>query len=153
MPASRHSSARLARERFLLLLIRNQRVSDKLPKDCAILIVEDDLAIRRLVKLVLEREGYQVEVASDGIEAVLKLGVLDYDVIILDLMMPNLDGFSFINTMAEHDPERLKHIIVTSAASPGLIEERMKGTPFLVMPKPFDIQELIANVRACIEAL
>jgi DNA-binding response OmpR family regulator len=128
-------------------------LSDKLPKDCAVLIVEDDLAIRRLVKMVLNREGYQVEVASDGIEAVLKLGVLDYDVIILDLMMPNLDGFSFISTMAEHDPARLKHIIVTSAASPGVIKERMKGKPFMVMPKPFDIEELIANVRACVKAL
>ena len=127
-------------------------MSDKLPKDCAVLIVEDDLAIRRLVRMVLKREGYQVELASDGIEAVLKLGVLDYDVIILDLMMPHLDGFSFMSTMAEHDPGRLKHIIVTSAASPGVIKARMKGVPFMVMPKPFDIQELIANVRSCIDA-
>jgi DNA-binding response OmpR family regulator len=127
-------------------------VSDKVPKDCGVLIVEDDLAIRRLVKMVLQREGYQVEVASDGIEAVLKMGLVDYDVIILDLMMPNLDGFSFVSTMAEHNPELLKRVIVTSAASPGVIKERMKGTPFLVMPKPFDIKELIAHVRACVLA-
>ncbi|MEA2166514.1 MAG: hypothetical protein QOK37_4641 [Thermoanaerobaculia bacterium] len=127
-------------------------MSDKVPKDCGVLIVEDDLAIRRLVKMVLQREGYQVEVASDGIEAVLKMGLVDYDVIILDLMMPNLDGFSFVSTMAEHNPELLKRVIVTSAASPGVIKERMKGTPFLVMPKPFDIKELIAHVRACVLA-
>jgi DNA-binding response OmpR family regulator len=127
-------------------------VSDKPAKDCAVLVVEDDPAIQRLVRKVLSREGYQVETACDGIEAVLKLGVLDYDVIILDLMMPNLDGFSFVSMMAEHDPERLKRVIVTSAASPGVIKERMKGTPFLVLPKPFDIQELIAHVRACVKA-
>jgi DNA-binding response OmpR family regulator len=127
-------------------------VSDKLPKDCCVLIVEDDPAIRRLVKLVLQREGFQVEVANDGIEAVLKMGLVDYDVIILDLMMPNLDGFSFMNTMAEHNPELLRCVIVTSAASPGVINERMKGTPFLMMPKPFDIQELVAHVRACVAA-
>jgi two-component system alkaline phosphatase synthesis response regulator PhoP len=102
--------------------------------------------------MVLKREGYQVETASDGIEAVLKLGVVDYDVIILDLMMPNLDGFAFVTTMAEHDPERLKRVIVTSAASPAVIKERMKGKPFLVLPKPFDIQELITHVRACVKA-
>ena len=123
-----------------------------MPKDSAVLIVEDDNAIQRLVKMVLKREGYQVEVANDGIEAVLKLGVVDYDVIVLDLMMPNLDGFAFVSTMSEHDPERLKRVIITSAASPGVIAERMKGIPFVVVPKPFDIQELIAHVRACIAA-
>jgi DNA-binding response OmpR family regulator len=127
-------------------------VSEKPAKDCAILIVEDDLAIQRLVKMVLVREGYQVDTAGDGIEAVLKLGVVDYDVIILDLMMPNLDGFAFVTTMAEHDPERLRRVIVTSAASPAVIKERMKGKPFLLLPKPFDIQELIAHVRACVKA-
>ncbi len=127
-------------------------MSDKPAKEYSVLVVEDDPAIQRLVKKVLGRVGYQVETACDGIEAVLKLGVVDYDVIILDLMMPNLDGFSFVSTMAEHDPERLKRVIVTSAASPGVIKERMKGTPFLVLPKPFDIQELIAHVRACVKA-
>jgi DNA-binding response OmpR family regulator len=115
----------------------------------AVLIVEDDPAIRRLVTAVLKREGYEVEVAGDGLEAVLKLGVREYDVIILDLMMPNLDGFTFMSTMAEHDPERLQRIIVTSAASPGVIKERMKGQPFALLPKPFDLEDLVARVRDC----
>ena len=114
--------------------------------------MEDDLAIRRLVRMVLERVGYRVEVAADGLEAVLKLGLSDFDVIILDLMMPNLDGFSFIETLAANAPERLRRIIVTSAASPTVIRERMKGRPFDVLPKPFDISELQQRVRACIEA-
>jgi DNA-binding response OmpR family regulator len=117
-----------------------------------ILVVEDDPAIRRLVKMVLERERYQVDVASDGVEAVLKLGLTDYDVIILDLMMPNLDGFSFMSTLAEHDPERLRNVIVTSAASPAVIRERMRGQPFDVLPKPFDIRKLTDLVKACVEA-
>src|SRR6476469_6748009 len=75
----------------------------KTPEQTGILVVEDDPAIRRLVKMVLSREGYNVEVASDGVEAVLKLGLSDYDVIIFALMMPNLDGFSFISTLAASD--------------------------------------------------
>ncbi|MBV9496580.1 MAG: response regulator, partial [Acidobacteria bacterium] len=63
------------------------------PLQRSVLVVEDDLAIRRLVKMVLERNGYLVDVAGDGIEAVLKLGLTEFDAIILDLMMPNLDGF------------------------------------------------------------
>jgi len=117
-----------------------------------ILVVEDDLTIRRLVKMVLQREGYRVEEAADGAEAAVKLGLVDHDVIVLDLMMPNLDGFAFMKTLEEHDAPRLKRIIITSAAAPTLIRERMRGTPFDLLPKPFDITDLVARVRACITA-
>lgn len=118
----------------------------------SVLVVEDDAAIRRLVKMVLERRGCTVDVASDGVEAVLKLGIAEYDVIILDLMMPNLDGFTFMTTLAENDPSRLERIIVTSAASPTIIRERMKGKPFDLLSKPFDINELVTRVEACISS-
>ena len=124
----------------------------KSPSESIVLIVEDDASIRRLVKMVLEREGYRVDIAADGIEAVLMLGVTDYDVIILDLMMPNLDGFTFMTTLAENDPKRLRRIIVTSAASPTVIKDRMKGEPFALLSKPFDIQQLAEHVRKCIVA-
>ena len=117
-----------------------------------VLVVEDDPAIRRLVTMVLQRQGYQVDVACDGLEAVLKLGVSDYDVIVLDLMMPNLDGFTFLNTFAREEPERLRKVIVTSAASPAVIRERMDREPFQLLPKPFDIGELLSTVRRCIDA-
>lgn len=99
--------------------------------------------------MVLARAGYNIEVASDGVEAVLKLGLADYDVIILDLMMPNLDGFSFIETLSHSDPARLKKIIVTSAASPAVIRERLRAAPFAVLPKPFDIGVLVDCVKRC----
>ena len=102
--------------------------------------------------MVLRRYGYRVDEASDGLEAVLKLGLSDYDVIILDLMMPHLDGFTFLNTMSENEPARLKNVIVTSAASPVVIRERMLSTPFDELPKPFDISTLAERVRACIDA-
>jgi len=127
-------------------------VSGKPSNECAVLIVEDDLAIRRLVRLVLLRQGYHVDLAGDGNEAVSKLETTEYDVIILDLMMPNLDGFSFMSAMARTAPERLKRVIITSAASPAMINDRLKGIPFDLMPKPFDINELIGRVRGCIDA-
>lgn len=121
------------------------------PKQTGILVVEDDPAIRRLVKMVLVRRGYVVETASDGVEAVLKLGLAEYDVIILDLMMPNLDGFVLIDTLAEQDPSRLNRIIVTSAASPAVIKARMRGRPFDILPKPFDLDDLQRRVQACLD--
>lgn len=116
-----------------------------------ILVVEDDPAIRRLVTMVLQRGGYRVDVAADGLEAVLKLGVCEYEVIVLDLMMPHLDGFTFLSTFARNEPERLRKVIVTSAASPAVIRERMEGAPFALLPKPFDITDLMAKVRECID--
>lgn len=102
--------------------------------------------------MILLRQGYRVDVAHDGLEAVLKLGLSEYDVIVLDLMMPNLDGFTFLNTLAENDPGRLNKVIVTSAASPAVIRERMEGSPFHLLPKPFDIGELVERVKTCIAA-
>ncbi|PYQ60524.1 MAG: hypothetical protein DMF58_07805 [Acidobacteria bacterium] len=78
----------------------------------------------------------------------MKLGVAQYAVIVLDLMLPNLDGFAFMTQNESH----LKRIIVTSAASPSLIRERLRGTPFDMLPKPFDINDLVGRVRACIVA-
>jgi CheY-like chemotaxis protein len=116
------------------------------PGHHSILVVDDDAAIRRLVATVLGRAGYVVEQAGDGIEAVLKLGVMDFDVIVLDLMMPNLDGFTFIETFGRHDPGALDRVIVTSAASAALIEERMGRYSLKILAKPFDIEELMSLV-------
>ena len=100
--------------------------------------------------MVLKREGYGVDVAADGIEAVLKLGVREYDVIVLDLMMPNLDGFTFLATMDENQPELLRKIIVTSAASPAVIKARLTREPFRLLPKPFELDDLVKTVeKAC----
>lgn len=143
-------------DRAPILLHAKSRVSqleERAPQSCGVLVVEDDPAIRRLVRMVLEREGYTVESASDGVEAVLKLGLVDYDVIILDLMLPNLDGFAFIDTLSKNAPERLRKIIVTSAASPTIIRQKMKATPFNVLPKPFDLNDLISIVHACVTAV
>jgi CheY-like chemotaxis protein len=132
--------------------LRDLKVSSRQPAEYAVLIVEDDPAIRRLVRMVLERIGYKVEIACDGVEAVLKMGLVEFDAIILDLMMPNLDGFAFINTLEQNDPQVLRRIIVTSAASPAIIKERLKGRPFEMLMKPFDINELSRSVRNCIDA-
>jgi len=126
-------------------------VSDKPTSECAVLIVEDDASIRRLVRTVLLRQGYKVEIAGDGREAVSKLDVIDYDVIILDLMMPNMDGFAFMASMARNTPERLRRVIITSAASPAMINEKLRGIPFDLLPKPFDIQELLSRVGECVK--
>jgi DNA-binding response OmpR family regulator len=137
---------------FFADALSGSRGLEKLAQTREVLVVEDDRAIRRLLRMVLQREGYSVQEAADGAEAVVKIGQSEYDVIVLDLMMPNLDGFGFISSLADSDSARLKKIIVTSAASPHVIQERMRGTPFDTLPKPFDLSDLLARVRACITA-
>ena len=117
-----------------------------------VLIVEDDLAIRRLMQSILAREGYDVEAVTDGFEAVLKIGVGEYDAIILDLMMPNLDGFELIATLADNRPDLLPRIVVASAASPAVMQARIQAPLFRMLSKPFDINDLKQAVRECIAA-
>lgn len=113
------------------------------------LVVEDDEPIRHMLTKVIQREEIDVDSAVDGVEAIECLDRDGYDVIVLDLMMPHLDGFAFMKTITEHDPARLNRIIVTSAASPSVIAERMTGQPYAVVPKPFDIGELATCVHRC----
>lgn len=117
-----------------------------------VLIVEDDEPIRRLVRMVLVRAGFTTDTAADGVEAVLKLGLVEYDAIVLDLMMPNLDGFTVLQTLSDNDAPVLRKIIVASAASPAVIRDRLRHIPFAFVPKPFDLNELVARVRECVEA-
>src|SRR5207247_11427061 len=83
-----------------------------------ILVIDDDLAIRVLLQAVLRRMKFDVELAEDGavgLDKVRRNGT--FDMVILDLMMPRLNGYEFIEKIAEEMPEGSRpHIIVLSAA-------------------------------------
>ena len=117
-----------------------------------VLVVEDDADSLEVVHRMLERAGHKVVSAANGWEGLLALDAHHVDVIVLDLMMPHLDGFTFLNTFAREEPERLRKVIVTSAASPAVIRERMDRQPFRLLPKPFDITELVTTVGDCVAA-
>ena len=77
---------------------------------CA-LVVDDDTTIRNLVTLILLRENFSVETATDGIEAVLKLGLNEYDLIVLDLMMPSISGGNVIEYLEQERPEMFSRVV------------------------------------------
>ena len=62
--------------------------------NASILVIEDDSSIQELIVEFLSSEGYHVESANDGLEGIQKFKQGNYDLIILDIMMPNLDGYS-----------------------------------------------------------
>jgi CheY-like chemotaxis protein len=110
-----------------------------------VLVVDDDESIRRLLLTLLHFEGYEVDTACDGIEAIERLAAADYDAVVLDLMMPRLDGLGVLDWMGEEDGATDRVIVLTAADS---IAVRRK-TVATVMGKPFDIQELIDEVARC----
>ena len=115
------------------------------------LVVDDDVGIRVLVSRILTRHGFTVDAVRDGAEAIEKLLEHDYAVVTLDLMMPRIDGFAVVKYLTEHQPEKLKNIIVMTAFGSNALE---KVCPPVVrfIEKPFDIDRLLAEAAEC-EAL
>lgn len=112
------------------------------------LVCEDDNSIRALIRTVLRREGFEVDVAVDGREGIACLDRGGYDIVVLDLTMPEVDGYAVVRHLQEHSPNALQHVIITTAAS-DVVETRFPSTICTVVPKPFDIDTLTRSVRAC----
>lgn len=112
-----------------------------------ILIVDDDRNTRRLFKAVLEREHYQVMLAENGEQALEVMDREHIDLVILDIMMPEMDGYEFTKVLRE--TENILPIMMVSAKQ--LPQDKRKG--FLVgtddyMTKPVDEEEMLLRVKA-----
>lgn len=117
---------------------------------CHALVVDDDVGIRLLVTRILERSDFLVDAARDGAEAIQLLAAMSYTVILLDLMMPRVDGVGVMKFLAQYHPEQLAGVIVMTAF--GVTEtERLSPRPAHLLVKPFDIRELVAAVKACVK--
>jgi DNA-binding NtrC family response regulator len=116
-----------------------------------ILVVDDDKSILRLVATILRRERYAVDTAGGGKEALAKIELTQYDVIVLDLMMPEVSGLDVLSRLDLRDPQ-IKCVVLLSAASPLNIASKMTPSVFAALRKPFDNAALIEAVRGCIEA-
>ncbi|MDP9192186.1 MAG: response regulator [Acidobacteriota bacterium] len=115
------------------------------------LVVEDDPAIRRLVEKLLARLGIAIDVAADGRIAIEKLRTNTYSVLILDLMIPELDGFEIIEFLKR---EKLRvPVAVVSAVSQQALTRLDLDIVKLVISKPFDVGEFTkAIVGLCEES-
>jgi len=113
-----------------------------------LLIVEDEQDLRMAVTMSLVEDGYAVDCAEDGEEGLYKALNWDYDLILLDIMMPKLDGWTVLQQLRE---KKGTPVLILTAR--GEIDDRVKGLDlgsddFLV--KPFDMAELSARIRALI---
>lgn len=112
-----------------------------------VLVVDDDDAIRTMVERVLKREQYEVDAARDGFEAIEKLTRNDYGTILLDLMMPRVDGHGVLRYLeTEHNAPR-PWVIIMTANMQSASETKDAKPVFRVLSKPFDISKLVAHVK------
>jgi two-component system, OmpR family, alkaline phosphatase synthesis response regulator PhoP len=103
------------------------------------LVVEDDPAIRRLVEKLLTRSRIVIDTASDGLTAIDKLRQQQYSVLVLDLMVPELNGFEIIDFIKS---EKMSvPVAVVSAVSQQALTKLDLDVVKLVISKPFDVDE------------
>lgn len=114
------------------------------PQPVRALIIEDDPGIRRLVEKLLRRNGIEIDTAHDGIVAMEKIREGSYDVIVLDLMLPEANGYQvieFIKKTGKNTP-----VAVVSAVSQQGLSNLDLDVVKLVIPKPFDVDELTRGI-------
>ncbi|HEV7921802.1 MAG TPA: response regulator [Thermoanaerobaculia bacterium] len=117
-----------------------------------VLVVDDDDAIRQMVERVLKREKFHVDSARDGHEAIEKLSRNEYGTILLDLMMPRVDGLGVLRYL-ESERQAPRPSVIMMTANLQVAAEAAAAKPiFRVLSKPFDIHQLITHVKECVMA-
>jgi CheY-like chemotaxis protein len=113
----------------------------------SILIVEDDLPIRKLLTVAFRRQELHVDAVADGVEALERLDARKYDVMLLDLMLPRVNGFEVLDALARRDRRPLVFVmtayeqVMVSRLDPHLVQA--------VVRKPFDLEAFVEIVREC----
>ncbi len=119
-----------------------------LPEKKRILIVEDEERIRKVINIIIRGENIEIDEASDGQEALDKVFSQKYDLVILDLMIPEIDGFGVLEKIRNNkDTKELPVVIVSARSSDRDILEGLKGGANYYIPKPFEPQELISSIE------
>jgi CheY-like chemotaxis protein len=117
--------------------------------EARVLVADDDQSIRQLLGTIIRRERLEVDLAADGLEAVEKLKAREYAVILLDLMMPRLNGFGVIEYLKQHPPLHKPVILVISAYADQKYRDVDAGVVAGVIRKPFEVADLGNLVRLC----
>ena len=116
-----------------------------------VLVADDDPAIRALVARVFVRRGFDVSTAFDGADAIQKLDEASFDLLILDLMMPRVDGAGVIDHLAARDAP-VPAILVMTAAVPDILRRLRRDHVARVISKPFDLDQLTQYADEAIRA-
>ena len=119
------------------------------PRPC-ILIADDDPSIRRLLAVTLRKQGYQTTDASDGREALEAMHAGHVDLLLLDLMMPNVTGWEVLAERAAAPELRKIPVIVITAERGDGVTKILHDPTCAVLLKPFDLAALQSLVKSCL---
>jgi CheY-like chemotaxis protein len=111
-----------------------------------VLVLDDDVSMQKLVATLLRREGLRVDVVDHGKQAVEAVDAVNYDVILLDLMMPHEGGMTVISHLKETNPDLLKRVILLTATPKAVLKGIARDVAGVVR-KPFEHKELIEAVQ------
>jgi len=115
----------------------------------AILVVEDEAKIARLLQIELECEGYQVEISSNGLDALERYRAGGFDLILLDVMLPGISGIELLRRIRAND----SHTAILLLTAKSSVEDKVSGLDLGAndyITKPFQIEELLARIRAAL---
>ena len=117
-------------------------------KGPTILVIDDDPVIQKLLSVNFEMEGYQVVTASDGVEGLAQVGIAQPDIILLDVMMPRMDGLAVARKL-KSDPatKSIPIIVITSYALSGDEGKARAAGCDAYVTKPYSPRQLLAKVR------
>ena len=123
-------------------------VADAAPRK-RILVLDDDAALVDLTRSILEKNGYEVDIASDGAQGIKKILAGDYSVILCDMVMPNLAGDMFYMAVERVKPHLCKRFLfMTGHRGDRKIDEFVRKVRGLILWKPFQAHVLMESIQA-----
>jgi DNA-binding response OmpR family regulator len=116
-----------------------------------VLLIEDDGGIRDLIGIVLTRVGIEFDCAGDGAAGQLQLRSNKYAALVLDLMLPVVNGFELVRELRSFSPGMLDRTIIITAASESTLRDFDCDQVFALLRKPFDLDDLLSTVSRCVD--
>ena len=116
-----------------------------------ILIIDDEDVICKGCKQILEKNGFEVDYAQNGIIGLAKLHDKAYDIVLIDLMMPQIKGMDVLESIRKYNPDIIK-IIITGFATEKVITEALQKGAYDYLAKPFSANELRDIIQRAFQA-
>jgi two-component system OmpR family response regulator len=131
---------------------KNEDDQSQQTRPLEVLIIDDNEQITKMISSFLDMSNHECTVVNDGKEGLELVKTNQFDSIVLDLAMPEFDGYEILNTLAKEDPSQLRKVIILTASTVSL--ESVKKFKELgiasCLQKPVDIDQLLAKINSVV---
>jgi len=128
-------------------------VEDAMSNSARVLVVEDDAGTQTLLRKQLVAKGYDVRIANNGLDGLMKLEESTPDVIICDVNMPELDGIGFVRAIkAKNETRKIPVIFLTASNDPRHMVDGINVGARFYLTKPFEMNELVWKINRVLSA-